>query len=789
MPNRITPDLDALVGKSIARLCPQGFHDFDANHCAHFVSHVGRYRFGFLCHSMPDAEISTPPGVCVRVQELFPRCPRVGKWNDLPETDDDLLVFITARGNVNLTAKTIQNVPKKHIGILRDGKVYHYSNTDEKVVRQTPEAVRTRFRGAYRDSTVDLFFGTLPAAGRSARSLARSHGPSPGARGVMPQALSLHIGLNEFDPAHYGEPGTLAGCENDARDMAALARKEGIKPIVSPLLTAKATAANVVNAIKKAAAELEDGDTLFVTYAGHGAQVPDTNGDEPDRMDETWCLYDRMLIDDELAALWASFRAGVRIVMLSDSCHSGSVSRAKRSGAVERLAAGKRHRLIPPPRALRIYRNNKGIYDAIQLGTKTRSQAKIQASVLLISGCQDNQLSGDGDVNGLFTETLKSVWNDGAFMGTYRQLRDSVAALMPRYQQPRYSLEGAANATLEQERPFSSVAGAMPGVIKGGKVATVEKPSSPLSLILSLLKKFGMSKPNAKSDLRAWAKELEKQDAKLGLPASRAEAFVAECFANFKQLPLEKADITSGRVRTPQDIVDLLPDTKRRSRGGNDGVASFSEVMNLLTVGLTKEQFLTRNKTALDKIISAVSDKLRAKYGASASAISRHDLCVVFYCEAGLKAGKVNPDFRHSEGERGMLPLPSNIKSWNGKNAPAWDQPMSAVVNLEHFFLYMGHLKNKDLTGAPRRLYGGLFDLTGISGNPTIGAKVLAGVVHGYFYSGNYSDRSVPFDHLVESYQGDERLSEFMKNTNYRHAGTPVLTGRERNIDTALGLV
>jgi hypothetical protein len=27
------------------------------------------------------------------------------------------------------------------------------------------------------------------------------------------------------------------------------------------------------------------------------------------------------------------------------------------------------------------------------------------ASVLLISGCQDNQLSGDGDVNGLFTET------------------------------------------------------------------------------------------------------------------------------------------------------------------------------------------------------------------------------------------------------------------------------------------------------------------------------------------------------------------------------------------------
>lgn len=166
MPNRITPDLDALLGKSVVSLCPQGFHDFGANHCAHFVSHVGGYRFGFLCHNMPDAERSTPPGVCVRVQELFPHCPRVGKWDDLPETEDDLLVFITARSNVNLTAKTIQNVPKKHIGILRDGKVFHYSNIDEKVVRQSPDAVRSRFRAAYSDVTVDLFFGTLPATTR-----------------------------------------------------------------------------------------------------------------------------------------------------------------------------------------------------------------------------------------------------------------------------------------------------------------------------------------------------------------------------------------------------------------------------------------------------------------------------------------------------------------------------------------------------------------------------------------------------------------------------------------------
>jgi hypothetical protein len=603
----------------------------------------------------------------------------------------------------------------------------------------------------------------------------------------MSKALSVHIGLNEFDPAHYGDPGTLAGCENDARDMAALAKGEGFKPIAPPLLTAKATAANVVNAIKKAGAALKDGDTFFVTYAGHGAQVPDTNGDEADEMDETWCLYDRMLLDDELAALWSSFSEGVRVIMLSDSCHSGSVSRGARRGAVEKRRAGQRYRLIPVSRALSIYRDNKGIYDAIQLGTRSSSAAKIRASVLLISGCQDNQLSGDGDVNGLFTETLKGVWDGGAFAGTYKTLRDGVAALMPSYQQPRYTLIGAANPALEQERPFSAVAGAPPKVIKG--VAPVgKKKTTPLASILALLKNFGMSTPAAGSDLRAWAKEVEKQDAKLGLPATRADAFVAECFRAFPQLPLEKSDLLKGKVRTPQDLVNLFPNPTRRSRGDNDSVVSFSGA-RLVTAGLTKEQFLTNNKTALNTILTAVSGKLRAKYGAAANLVSRHDLCVVFYCESGLKAGKVDPDFRHSEGERGMLPLPSNIKTWNGSDAPAWDQPMSAVINIEHFFLYMGHLKNKDLTGAPRHLYRGLFGLSGISGNATIGAKVIAGVVHGYFFSGNYSDRRVPFDHLIQSYRDDERLAEFMEPTTYRHAGTAVLRGRERNIDTALGLV
>lgn len=276
---------------------------------------------------------------------------------------------------------------------------------------------------------------------------------------AMPAALSLHIGLNSFDPGHYGEPGTLAGCENDARAMTKLAKSRGFTPITaSPLLTKKGTAANVMAGIKTAAATLKTGDTFFITYAGHGSQTPDTNGDEDEGMDETWCLYDRMLVDDELAALWATFKAGVRIIMLSDSCHSGSVSRAGGRGAsaMMRAVTGKRYRFFPTVKALRVYRRHADAYDAIQKGTRAARDVKIKASVLLISGCQDNQLSSDGDANGLFTETLLDVWDGGAFKGSYSRFRDKIASWMPPNQQPRYSLIGAANSAFEREQPFTA---------------------------------------------------------------------------------------------------------------------------------------------------------------------------------------------------------------------------------------------------------------------------------------------------------------------------------------------
>ena len=279
----------------------------------------------------------------------------------------------------------------------------------------------------------------------------------------MATRRSIHIGLNRVDPAHYdGWDGALMACEFDADDMQKLAKSRRFKP--TKLLTQEATADAVTAAIEKAANDLSEGDFLFLTYSGHGGQVPDKNGeDEPDRTDETWVLYDRQLVDDELYALWAKFEPGVRIFVLSDSCHSGSVLRnIDDRDAVPNVVANRetaaaqspRRRALPLDVMVKTYRAHADQYDAIQDALPSSANADVGAGVLLISGCQDDQLSMDGMSNGLFTETLLGVWDKGRWEGNYSNFHQAIIGKMPQEQQPNLMQVGAKDSGFGDEDPL-----------------------------------------------------------------------------------------------------------------------------------------------------------------------------------------------------------------------------------------------------------------------------------------------------------------------------------------------
>ncbi|MEW6584517.1 MAG: caspase family protein [Nitrospirota bacterium] len=277
----------------------------------------------------------------------------------------------------------------------------------------------------------------------------------------MTKGMALTIGLNAVNPKYYeGWSGELNACEADAEDMADIARSRNYK--VKTLLTKAATRTRVAGEISKAARALKAGDIFMLSYSGHGGQLPDINSDEPDAQDETWCLYNGELVDDELYALFRKFAQGVRILVFSDSCHSGTVVKlAYYQGTIGARSSGigsqqVRYRFMPPDVALRTYRANRDFYDRILRNRRLRDAVEtVKASVLLISGCQDNQYSADGDFNGLFTSQLLRVWKNGSFKGNYRKFHKSIEERMPPDQSPNYFRAGRMDPKFEAQTPFS----------------------------------------------------------------------------------------------------------------------------------------------------------------------------------------------------------------------------------------------------------------------------------------------------------------------------------------------
>jgi hypothetical protein len=103
----------------------------------------------------------------------------------------------------------------------------------------------------------------------------------------------------------------------------------------------------------------------------------DVTGDEEDQLDETWCLYDGQLIDDELYLELSKFAEGVRILVLSDSCHSGTMIRAGPPPSGDE-PAGKRvvYRQLPPVLGQQVYEAHADFYDNLQkqISAKARQQ-------------------------------------------------------------------------------------------------------------------------------------------------------------------------------------------------------------------------------------------------------------------------------------------------------------------------------------------------------------------------------------------------------------------------------
>ncbi|MEL6532265.1 MAG: caspase family protein [Pseudomonadota bacterium] len=139
----------------------------------------------------------------------------------------------------------------------------------------------------------------------------------------------LVIGIDD-----YAFVSDLHGAVNDARDIADAL--EGLGGDVTMLLDGEATRAAILSAWEAILTRAAPGDTLVISYAGHGSHEPEHSvGSEADGRDENFLLAGfaprgasaaERIRDDEIAELLRR-SAGLEVIFVADACHAGTVTR------------------------------------------------------------------------------------------------------------------------------------------------------------------------------------------------------------------------------------------------------------------------------------------------------------------------------------------------------------------------------------------------------------------------------------------------------------------------------
>lgn len=262
---------------------------------------------------------------------------------------------------------------------------------------------------------------------------------------------ALCIGINDYP----GMGSDLSGCVNDANDWAAELKKRGFT--VSQLLDKQATGSAIRKGISALLAKAVKGDVVVVQYSGHGSYVPDEDGDEPDGRDEAICPYDvgtkGVITDDELFDIYSAKEQGVRLAVISDSCHSGTVARFAPIVTPPTIAGAnapqRKVRFLPPETFLpRSELAKLGVQRSLRSSSPPGRYA-----ALLMAGCQDTEYSYDayfqGRPNGAFTFVALKALAKLPAKATYRDWYKAIRKALPSQQYPQQpNLYGSASMKL-----------------------------------------------------------------------------------------------------------------------------------------------------------------------------------------------------------------------------------------------------------------------------------------------------------------------------------------------------
>ena len=237
-----------------------------------------------------------------------------------------------------------------------------------------------------------------------------------------------------------------------------LVRQHGFEPAeIRTLLNAEATAADIGIGMRELVSKAEPGDSVVIYFSGHGTQVVDLEGDEPDGLDESLCPQDfesgdpdTHFTDDTLRKRLGELKTD-RVLVVLDCCHSGTGTRVGGNPAKQGI------RMMPSPFHPGPPQSVRG-----RLGAAMKSAIRSDAGMkhLLIAGCASDEYSYEsGQIGGgLMTSALIAHASGanidqplGVLSGKVRnQALEWMRQLMPDRKPQNVSFEGGAAGTIRE---------------------------------------------------------------------------------------------------------------------------------------------------------------------------------------------------------------------------------------------------------------------------------------------------------------------------------------------------
>ena len=243
---------------------------------------------------------------------------------------------------------------------------------------------------------------------------------------------ALIIAIGDY-PASSGW-GTISSVNDVPLIKQALLNQGFDEDNIGVLINEQATYENIIARLKSLQSEIAPGDVVVIHYSGHGQQIMDDNAEEIDDKDEALVPYDAWirytfkykgqnhLRDDELGRIITNFRNDLgkngQLLLLLDSCHSGSATRGGRARGSAAVFA---------PDGWTPTKNGAS------KGSDMFENAKIAddaAPFVLISGASANELNyefeGYGSLSYAFSKAMSELGSDF----TYRQLFSKISGIM-----------------------------------------------------------------------------------------------------------------------------------------------------------------------------------------------------------------------------------------------------------------------------------------------------------------------------------------------------------------------